>query len=408
MQATPGASSVIIGWTNNSGSHDADVVAQGSNVTVPTLSSGTHTVYPANAFGNAASQVGSTGWYCVINDNGTQANSGTVSGLTANTTYTIWVVDYSSASNPSYTQGGATNNPINVTTTNAAPTTQATNVTISNLASNAATLSWTNGNGASRAVFLLAGTTGTPTLTNGNTYTANTAFGSGTQAGTGWFCVFNGTGSTVNVTNLTANTGYRAMVVEYNSGTSPTTDYFTSTATGNPANFTSLIAPPTTQANTVAFSSTTSTGTSVSWANGNGAGRAVFMAAASSGTPSPVNGTSYTANTTFGSGTQIGSSGWFCIFNGTGSGPVAVSGLTGTAYRVMTLEWNGSAASPSFLTSTASGNPNNVTTLTPSVSVTNPSGGFNTTYGTASGNLGITVSGSNLASGGTVTCIFRL
>jgi hypothetical protein len=42
----------------------------------------------------------------------------------------------------------------------------------------------------------------------------------------------------------------------------------------------------------------------------------VFMAKATAGSPLPVNVTSYTANASFGSGTQIGTSGWYCVYNG--------------------------------------------------------------------------------------------
>jgi len=100
----------------------------------------------------------------------------------------------------------------------AAPTVQATNLVFTNLTSTSATLSWTNGNGTSRAVFLKA--TSTTTIqapTTNNTYTGNTAFGSGTQISTtGFYCVYNGTGTSVNITGLSATTNYTAEVIEYN------------------------------------------------------------------------------------------------------------------------------------------------------------------------------------------------
>ena len=118
---------------------------------------------------------------------------------------------------------------------------------------------------------------------------------------------------------------------------------------------------PTTQATNVSYSSTTTTQTGISWTNGNGSSRAVFVAAASSGTPSAVTNTTYTANTVFGSGTQISSSGWYCVYNGTGTS-VTVTGLTaGTIYRTMVVEYNGSAGTEVYYTSTATGNPANIT-----------------------------------------------
>jgi hypothetical protein len=63
---------------------------------------------------------------------------------------------------------------------------------------------------------------------------------------------------------------------------------------------------------------------------------------------------------TFGQGTQIGTSGWYCVYNGTGRNfHLLVSGLqAGITYRVMALTYNGlSQGGPSYLTATASGNP---------------------------------------------------
>ena len=69
------------------------------------------------------------------------------------------------------------------------------------------------------------------------------------------------------------------------------------------------------------------------------------MKQATSGTPAPANNSTYTANTVFGSGSQIGSTGWYCIYNGTGSSVTVTSLNANTAYRVMVCEYNGSAGS---------------------------------------------------------------
>jgi uncharacterized repeat protein (TIGR03803 family) len=114
---------------------------------------------------------------------------------------------------------------------------QATNIQFTNVLATQMNISFTRGDGIYRAVFMYQGNSGTPTLTNGNTYTANNVFGSGSQAGAGWYCIAYGTLSsgTVTVTGLTANTGYRVMVIEYN-GESGEEIYLTSAATGNPNN----------------------------------------------------------------------------------------------------------------------------------------------------------------------------
>jgi gliding motility-associated-like protein len=97
------------------------------------------------------------------------------------------------------------------------PTNPATNILFTNVSTGGFTASWTNGSGTSRALFIAAASSGSPSPVNNTTYTANTAFSSGTQIGSsGWYCVYNGTGSTVNITGLSAGTDYTVKVVEYN------------------------------------------------------------------------------------------------------------------------------------------------------------------------------------------------
>ncbi len=136
-----------------------------------------------------------------------------------------------------------------------------------------------------------------------------------------------------------------------------------------------LVAP--TQASSVTFSSVATTSFTLNWtdgSNGSAGRRAVFIAAASTGTAVPVNGTTYTANTTFQSGTQIGSTGWYCVYNNTGThtSGVSVTGLSsGTTYRIMVCEYEGSGATSVFNTTTATNNPNNqvTTSLTPAITL---------------------------------------
>jgi gliding motility-associated-like protein len=142
---------------------------------------------------------------------------------------------------------------------------------------------------------------------------------------------------------------------------------------------------------------TTTATTTVSWTNGNGAFRAVFMALANTGNPLPVDGTTYTAHTIFGSGTQIGTSGWFCIYNGTGT-TVDITNLTqGTTYRVMVVDYykGTSTETESYLTTTAAGNPANL----PITATTGSLTALNTTYGTASSSSTFSVSGTDMTAG---------
>jgi hypothetical protein len=99
-----------------------------------------------------------------------------------------------------------------------------------------ATLAWTRGNGTNCAVFLKESNTGTASPVNGVTYSASTIFKSGSQINTsGWYCVYNGTGSKVSVTNLNPNTDYIFQVIEYVS--TPSISYDTSTSPENPLTY---------------------------------------------------------------------------------------------------------------------------------------------------------------------------
>ncbi|MCX6283199.1 MAG: hypothetical protein NTW31_03040 [Bacteroidetes bacterium] len=116
---------------------------------------------------------------------------------------------------------------------------------------------------------------------------------------------------------------------------------------------------PDVQSSNILFSGITSCQFTASWTSGNGATRDVFVKAISSGTASPSNNTSYTANTVFGSGSQIGSTGWYCVYNGTGTS-VTVTGLTpNTQYQVMVCEYAGPVGSEQYQTATSTNNPNN-------------------------------------------------
>ncbi|MFY0653360.1 MAG: VCBS repeat-containing protein [Cyclobacteriaceae bacterium] len=121
----------------------------------------------------------------------------------------------------------------------AAPTEQATALDVTSITENSADISWTFGNGDADVVVVFEGSAGFPDVVDGTTYTANTIFGNGDQAGTGWFVVYDGTGSSVTVTGLSAGQEYTVAAVEYN-GSAGTQKYNTNTATGNPASFTTL------------------------------------------------------------------------------------------------------------------------------------------------------------------------
>jgi hypothetical protein len=97
------------------------------------------------------------------------------------------------------------------------------------------------------------------------------------------------------------------------------------------------------QATNVSITGITATSFDVSWVNGNGDGRAIFVKALPASSAEPVDNTTYTANLSFGNGTQIGATGWYCVYNSTssGTGPITITNVTPFTqdYKVMVCEY---------------------------------------------------------------------
>jgi hypothetical protein len=93
------------------------------------------------------------------------------------------------------------------------------------------------------------------------------------------------------------------------------------------------------------------------WGRGNGDRCVVFCKQTSSGLASPVNNTDYIADGEYDFGGQIGSSGWYCIYNGR-SDSVSVTGLVYKAeYSFHVIEYMGSSGSEQYFTQVVDGNP---------------------------------------------------
>jgi hypothetical protein len=110
----------------------------------------------------------------------------------------------------------------------AAPTEQDSAITFSSILTTSMDVNWLNGNGAARIVVINKTNSFTNPVDGNNPLANNVYSGSGEQV------VYNGTGSTVNVSGLTADSTYYARVFAYN-GTGLSQVYATQTATGNPA-----------------------------------------------------------------------------------------------------------------------------------------------------------------------------
>lgn len=131
---------------------------------------------------------------------------------------------------------------------------------------------------------------------------------------------------------------------------------------------------PANQAVDIVFSQVTNTSMKLSWTNGDGEKRAVFMIEGSvSGIPPIAYNATYPANTVFGSSnSRIGTSDWYCVYNNSGSS-VTVTGLkANTLYHVVVFEYNGAAGSEQYNAASTSNNPNEQTTTNTVVKPTFP------------------------------------
>ena len=327
--------------------------------------------YTADTNFGLGTQLNSSGWYCVYNDTGRTVS---VSKLTANTIYQVFVFDYNGSSGKEqYNCDTAAKNPSYQLTKFKTPDLQATNIIITANTAGSLTAKWTKGNGSTRAVFVSALSTGLPLPLNNTKYLANDSFSLGSQIGSsGWYCVYNDTGRTVKINKLLSNTIYRIFVCEYNGITSKE-QYDFDSAIGNPINQMTSYPSPSIQASNLVFSSVSSDSLKLKWTNGNGSHRLVFATDYNTNPAIPINNITYNANSSFSLGSQIGSSGWFCVYNGT-SDSLTISGLSAfTTYRFMVCEYNGPSSMEQYLITTATNNPANKTTdyARPSIQASN-------------------------------------
>ncbi|MBP9926018.1 MAG: T9SS type A sorting domain-containing protein [Cyclobacteriaceae bacterium] len=212
---------LTLNFTRGNGDRRIVVAKAGSAVNaVPAAG----TTYTANAaFGSGAQII--AGNYVLFDGGVSDANSVLVTGLNLNTTvYHFKVFEYNgkyaaNTSNIVYQPNDAVLNPL------ASPPTVASSAnSFSNIKKNEMTLTWANGNGTTRLLVAKSGVAVDAILVNGQTYTANPAFGAGTPVGTGNFVVYSGSGTSTTITGLSANTLYHYKLIEFN-GSSGSTSY---------------------------------------------------------------------------------------------------------------------------------------------------------------------------------------
>ncbi len=371
---------ITVGWTNGNGAKRIVVASTNPISDMPA----DNIAYTANAAFGSGDAIGGT--YVVYNGSGNSVN---VTGLSTGIVYYFAVVEYNDNGSGGFSNYNITSPAIGYRSTLVAePTVQASAVNFTNVGGNAATINWTSGNGTRHIVVVRQGTAIASAPTDGTTYPSpNSVYGSGTAIGSG-YVAYLCTCNSFTLTGLTANSTYYVAVYDLN-GNYGSENYLTS----NPAlgNFTTITTEPTVQASAVNFTSVTSTSFNVNFTVGNGTNRIVLVKATSAVDSDPVDATTYTANATFNSGSQIGT-GNYVVYN-SNSNTVAVTGLTsGITYYVAVYENNGSGTNINYLMTPATGSqatlsvPFVTTASITSITTTTASAGGNVT-----GDGGVTI-----------------
>jgi uncharacterized repeat protein (TIGR03803 family) len=124
-----------------------------------------------------------------------------------------------------------------------------------------------------------------------------------------------------------------------------------------------IVEVPTLQAVNLAFTHVQNNKLTIGWTPGNGEKRAVFVKEGSESDSNPADYTTYTASTDWtNKGSQIDTSGYYCVYNGTDNS-IILNGLEkNTLYTVRVFEYNGIPGTEMYNTSTSFNNPNSVQT----------------------------------------------
>jgi YVTN family beta-propeller protein len=304
---------MTVNWTRGNGDGVIVLMKQGAAVDSDPVD-GTYSGYAASSVFGGGTQIGS-GNYVIYKGSGAGV---TVSGLVAGVTYSVAVYEYLGSVNSSGVDQGT------------------------NYLAPAATGSQTSSLGAPTLASPTATTIGSSTAILG----ANVSVDGGsaiTARGTVWDVSANPTGNAVaeggTATGIfsQARTGLPTAAKIYYRG------YATNSFGTGYSSDGSFYTEPSVQASGLGFSAVGSAGMTVNWTRGNGDGVIVLMKQGSAVNSDPADGTytGYTANSAFGSGTQIGT-GNLVIYRGAGTS-VTVTGLNYlTTYYLAVYEYKGS------------------------------------------------------------------
>ncbi|MBP9187519.1 MAG: hypothetical protein KBG11_10515, partial [Bacteroidia bacterium] len=228
-----------------------------------------------------------------------------------------------------------------------APSVQASITSFSSITTTSYTINFAAGTGGNGRLVVIRPNAAVDFTPVNGTYTANNNFTTGTGVGPSSDnkIVYAGSGTSVSISNLTANTVYHVAIFEYN-GSGIYTYYLTPGATSNQ---TTITTEPTANAGTPTFTSTTTNAFTVNWTAASPAPDGYIVIRDVATTPSnPTDGISYSVSDAIGSSTVV--------YVGTSLTVVQSSLSAGTEYRYRVFSFNGSGANNNYkITSVSSG-----------------------------------------------------
>ncbi|MDX2129177.1 MAG: fibronectin type III domain-containing protein [Chloroherpetonaceae bacterium] len=235
-------SSMILTWTNGNGSRRI-VVAKALSAVDFVPSDLTDYSGGVNTNFTTSTDVGN-GNKIVFDGTG---NTVSLSGLTTNTIYHFRVYEYNGGM-PSLSSVFLTGSfaLASQSTSPSEPLVTVSNITFSNISTSSFTVNWTvptSNAGERRLVTIRAFSDPQDSPTDGITYTTNPVFGLGQNLGSNNYAVYDGTGTSVTITGLSAATRYAISIFEYN-GSGAALNYNTNGALVN--RFTIFASEPTT------------------------------------------------------------------------------------------------------------------------------------------------------------------
>lgn len=333
--------SVHIGWTSGDGTRRIVVARKGAPVTALPVDGATYTPNPNFGQGPFIE----AGQFVVYDNIGAGFD---LKNLEIGSTYHIAVFEYNlSGTGPDYLVSAfLTGN----ATTLSAPISGPGNVSANNIQSTQATINYLSGGGTGRLFLMREGSAVNTEPVDLTAYGYNNVFGN-LEIGSGNHIVHRAsTSGSFNVTGLNPNTVYHVAVFEFNGSTGPVyrRPAYTINFTTAPSQ---VITAPTSAATLPVFSSIEGNKMKLGWNNGNGTNRIVVARMGQAVNFVPADGTVYTGNPDFNSGTDLGN-GQFVVFNSTtNTAPATINNLLpGTTYHFAVFEYNGSGASIKYLT----------------------------------------------------------